>query len=321
MAGRRHGVLLAICFFAVMWTFAGLDGYRAQAQPTGPQWGDLTHCTISGWDRIYVDGDCSEGISLGYEPNYRYDLLLGYDPATKRLYPFIYDGGDGPYPMEFEGTMTLQTSTENLLEVRMQSSESAEEAVVRAERLCGATGFNRLGVLFQYDEETYVAGEGSLVDTDGDRKVDAILFAINSSTLSSKRVGQLGRALRAPVQMVMSESLSYYSEGGMNFWHIPCGGDMGEEVFVPVDGAHNLTLQCGDQTAFIPSEAFLDGDGHCLMPVPALTGWGAAGLIFLIFATGIWAMRRTGFGRGLDKKLETHDLSRGNRTRNKPNVN
>ncbi|MBW1819340.1 MAG: hypothetical protein JRJ60_19550, partial [Deltaproteobacteria bacterium] len=44
----RHRVLQTIVFFAVLWAFSGFSGDRVHAEDVLPEWGDLTHCTISG---------------------------------------------------------------------------------------------------------------------------------------------------------------------------------------------------------------------------------------------------------------------------------
>ncbi|MBW2285031.1 MAG: hypothetical protein JRF65_10580 [Deltaproteobacteria bacterium] len=288
----RNRVLQAIVFFAVLWAFSGFSGDRVHAEDVLPEWGDLTHCTISGSDRVIVDYLCGDGISE--EVVY---LYLGYDPETGRLYPFWSDGSDFE-PMDIDGMMILQTNTDGLLEVLFQNEE---EVLATADRLCGSRGFNHFGVQIMFDDETYNAGEGKLVDTDGDGKADAVLLEVNGVALSRKKAGQVQRLLGSELRAAMSIPLEYFQDGSNNFWVIPCDMGGGDEYFVPVFANRDLLIQCGDERALITSEATVDGDGECIVPVPTLRGWGYAGLIFLILASGIWMMRRKGFGRGLTK--------------------
>lgn len=236
------------------------------------------YCSISGADGVILDLNDNgrpDGVGLG-DALYRLEFDPDAPPAPDpNIRISIHDAlGSG---ILWLGRATMSSDMVSIL--------FPDSAALTLGKTCGNPYLNS-GSWSQYSAMV----NGALMDDTGDNKPDTIMLNGGNPEMPA---------------MVMDIPLMFHSNGGV-FWMLPKmlpygPGPLAPEVdihhnyFVPVDNANQrIYVQCGDQ---IMAEVRNMTCGFSAIPTTSF--WGYAALVSLMFAAGIWGMRRAGAGNGL----------------------
>jgi hypothetical protein len=292
---RKIVMLSFITFFLIC-----TAEFSFSATPTG------TQCTCSGSKYIILDTN-NNGVP-DPPPEDPSEWPPGYDQGDPQASGYdaywtmeqngteVYVKGHGifPNPYLWENdyfSYVKSTGTETITLTEKDISNPPNNLVMTTSKSGGAEAFNKVDFFWKTGLQQYATA--TMVDSTGDGNYDSV-------------VGQSNMNL-TPV--LFDNPIQFYTHPttGKHYWHIPSvkvrlsrtGGDpyYGDrtsfQAFVPV-GSNSLQIVCGSDTW---GEVTLNAGGG--PPIPTLNEWGAILITLLLLISGIWVMRKRGFGGNL----------------------
>ena len=277
-----------------------------------PAFSAVIPCTCSGSPYVIID------TNMNGEPDVPDPSVPGYDQGDPQAFGFDaywtmeYDdatnqvmvNGHGIFPNKYFGWTNdyfsyQKSSTANSLTLTEEDrSNPPSNLVITASKVGGAQGFNKVDFSWKTGMVQYASA--AMIDSTGDGSYDSVL-------------GESDMHMVPPI--LFDKPIQFYTHPttGKNYWLIPeitlrtsrtFGPTYGPrtccyKVFVPV-GTDALEVQCGND---IWGRVMLTGEalGPRSTPVPTLNEWGSILTILLLLVSGIWVMRKTGFGEKLPR--------------------
>lgn len=283
----------------------------------------IVQCTISGKQQVIVDTNNDHQPNPGPNPDDDAYWLMDFDIENNVLRVYA-EGGVGIYPQISGGypeafLYQYEASNNTLTEIASLGGVYDFNYYhpwfmlrIVGKNLGGVSAINGMDIFWvndnnnqitEYPALSWKAGDqamsAAMVDSDGDGIYDRFEGVIILNADASPWVPNL----------IIDEAIQYYPSaqdpqyvvipGRARVYQISPFQLIGPfDIFIPIAG-DRVSVRCGD--AFVLEILGTTNGPGPLEPqaVPAMTPWGAIGLLVILLLAGVWFMRRTGFGSTL----------------------